>query len=391
MIVVIGDYILDRYIYGFVDRISPESPIPVFTEQTVVETDGGAGNVVANLEALGNQVLFFRNENVNSIKTRYVAQNQILFRSDKEEYYSPEEINMEIPDGVKYAILSDYNKGFLEESKAIIKALRDNKIIVVVDPKRHISNYENAHIVKFNFKEFKQYTGLESYADCDYIHEEYNIHTVIVTLGDRGVFVSDRVSGKFLVEAEKHQVADVTGAGDIFIAALTHFLNKEGTLVDSVRKACFLASESVTKFGTYVLTEQEIVKTRTVFTNGCFDIIHKGHIEYLKKSKELGAKLVVGLNSDASVKKLKGKDRPINNEQDRKTVLEALSFVDEVIIFNEETPYELIKKVKPDTITKGGDYTPEEVVGNDLANVVIIPFVDGYSTTKVVKKTRKKK
>jgi D-beta-D-heptose 7-phosphate kinase/D-beta-D-heptose 1-phosphate adenosyltransferase len=298
---------------------------------------------------------------------------------------------MEIPEGVKYAILSDYNKGFLEESKAIIEALRKQKIIVVVDPKKHISYYENAHIVKFNEKEFRQLSGVSSLEQCNEIHEDYNIHTIIVTMGGKGVFVSDRVSGAFLVETEKYQVSDVTGAGDVFIAALTHFLNKDSTLVDAVKKANVLASSTVTKFGTTVLTEEDIKKTTIVFTNGCFDILHKGHVEYLKKSKELGARLIVGLNSDESVKKLKGKDRPINNEQDRKAVLEALDCVDEVYVFNEDTPYELIKSIRPDIITKGGDYTEDEVVGNDLAKVVIVPLVEGYSTTKVVKKTRKKK
>jgi D-beta-D-heptose 7-phosphate kinase/D-beta-D-heptose 1-phosphate adenosyltransferase len=210
-------------------------------------------------------------------------------------------------------------------------------------------------------------------------------------MGGEGVFVSDRVSGIFEIRTDEHKVSDVTGAGDIFIAALTHFLNKESTLLDAVKKANILASSSVTKFGTTVLTEDDICKTKTVFTNGCFDILHKGHVEYLKKSKKLGAKLIVGLNSDKSVKKLKGNDRPINNEQDRKAVLEALDCVDEVYIFNEDTPYELIKSIRPDIITKGGDYTEDEVVGNDLAKVVIVPLVEGYSTTKIVKKTRKKK
>jgi D-beta-D-heptose 7-phosphate kinase/D-beta-D-heptose 1-phosphate adenosyltransferase len=391
MIIVIGDYIVDQYIYGSYDRISPESPIPVFKQYNTETRDGGAGNVVNNLKALGNEVTFFRNEEVNSIKTRYVVDNHIVFRADNETYYSPDEINMEIPEGVKYAILSDYNKGFLEESKAIIEALRKQKIIVIVDPKKHISNYENAHIVKFNRKEFREYTGLYSLEECEKIHEEYNIHTIIVTMGGEGVFVSDRVSGIFEIRTDEHKVSDVTGAGDIFIAALTHFLNKESTLLDAVKKANILASSSVTKFGTTVLTEDDICKTKTVFTNGCFDILHKGHVEYLKKSKELGAKLIVGLNSDKSVKKLKGNDRPINNEQDRKAVLEALDCVDEVFIFDEDTPYKLIKSIRPDIITKGGDYTPEEVIGNDLTTVVIIPLVDGYSTTKVVKKTRKKK
>jgi rfaE bifunctional protein nucleotidyltransferase chain/domain len=123
-----------------------------------------------------------------------------------------------------------------------------------------------------------------------------------------------------------------------------------------------------------------------VFTNGCFDILHRGHIEYLKESKKLGTFLIVGINSDDSVRRLKGVTRPINNQWDRKAILEELRCVDEVIIFDEDTPYELIKKIAPDIITKGGDYKVEEVVGHDLAHTVIIPFREGYSTTQLIGK-----
>jgi rfaE bifunctional protein nucleotidyltransferase chain/domain len=123
-----------------------------------------------------------------------------------------------------------------------------------------------------------------------------------------------------------------------------------------------------------------------VFTNGCFDILHKGHIEYLRESKKLGTRLIVGLNSDDSVRRLKGENRPVNNQWDRKLVLEELRCVDEVIIFEEDTPYELIKKITPDIITKGGDYKIEDVVGHDLAKTIIIPFLEGYSTSNVLKK-----
>jgi D-beta-D-heptose 7-phosphate kinase/D-beta-D-heptose 1-phosphate adenosyltransferase len=122
----------------------------------------------------------------------------------------------------------------------------------------------------------------------------------------------------------------------------------------------------------------------TVFTNGCFDILHRGHVEYLRQSKGLGDVLIVGLNSDASVHRLKGHGRPFNNQEDRRCLVKALRFVDEVVIFEEDTPYELIKRLRPDVITKGGDYRPEEVVGADLAKVVILPYMSGYSTTRIL-------
>lgn len=123
---------------------------------------------------------------------------------------------------------------------------------------------------------------------------------------------------------------------------------------------------------------------KIIFTNGCFDILHRGHIELLKYGKSLGEKLIVGLNSDQSVKKLKGNTRPINNQQDRKIILESLKYVDEVILFEEETPYKLIKKIKPNIIVKGGDYTVEQVVGNDISEVVIFNYLNGYSTTQII-------
>lgn len=122
----------------------------------------------------------------------------------------------------------------------------------------------------------------------------------------------------------------------------------------------------------------------TIFTNGCFDILHRGHVDYLRRSAELGIRLVVGLNSDASVRRLKQGRRPINNQEDRKIVLESLRWVDEVIIFDDDTPYQLIKTIRPDIITKGGDYRPQDVVGHDLAHVVIMPYLEERSTTRII-------
>jgi D-beta-D-heptose 7-phosphate kinase/D-beta-D-heptose 1-phosphate adenosyltransferase len=146
----------------------------------------------------------------------------------------------------------------------------------------------------------------------------------------------------------------------------------------------------VSKFGTYVLTEKDVrsVKPKVVFTNGCFDILHAGHIELLRKSKKLGDKLIVGLNSDSSVAGLKGPGRPINGEDDRADALRSLKWVDQVVLFDEPTPIQLIREIKPDIITKGGDYAPEEVVGNNIAEVVIIPTLEGYSTTNIIQKVK---
>lgn len=381
MIAVFGDYIEDVYVYGQVNKISPESPIPIFEELYRRSCDGGAGNVVCNLRALGNSPLFFYSH--NSTKTRYVCDNHILFRTDNEIKKSYDDsLDFDLR-GVRYCILSDYNKGYLNKSQEFVDYCINKGCKVIVDPKRSLTFYKNATIVKMNSKELQEYAPA-NLALSD-IRKMYNIGAIIVTLGENGVMISSD-EGDLTISADRHQVADVTGAGDVFVAVMTHYLNNGQSLIEACSKACKLASISVTKFGTYVLQEEDIRQVKTVFTNGCFDILHKGHVDYLKKSKALGNKLIVGLNSDESIKSLKGTLRPINTQEDRKSVLESLSCVDEVVIFDEDTPYELIKQIKPDLITKGGDYTIDTVVGNDIANVMIIPLIHGYSTTNIVEK-----
>lgn len=377
---LIGDYIEDVYIYGKCERISPESPIPIFEQQRVEYRDGGAGNVKKNMEALGATVTCYTS--FHSTKTRYVVDNHIVFRCDQEDYVASRKTKFYFEDDIEWVVISDYNKGYIHNAPEIIKDLKSKGKKVIVDPKKSLTAYAGADIIKMNESEYLKYSHVRDYEE---LRQTLNVQILIITRGRKGVLVIDKYD-TFEITPENHEVSDVTGAGDVFIAALAYYLASNQDLKIAVIKATKFASISVTKFGTYTLTKEDIAKVspKIIFTNGCFDILHRGHVEYLRKSKELGDKLIVGLNSDASVRKLKGKDRPINNQEDRKMVLENLGFVDEVIIFDEETPYELIKKIKPDIITKGGDYTVETTVGNDLAKVIIIPKVKDYSTTKVL-------
>lgn len=384
MIYILGDYIVDMYIFGDVERISPEGPIPIFKETGFKQRPGGAANVAANMRALRSDFQFFGTK--NSTKIRYIADNRIVFRRDRDNPITNQDINYDWTD-VTWCILSDYKKGYLDRVKDIIKSAKDSGVKIAVDPKRTIDEYTGADIVKFNLKELKDYADVEDLEECDSVRNKFNIGAVVVTLGSGGVYISsDEYTGT--IPAEEHQVSDVTGAGDVFIAAMTHYLDRGCSLYDACSKANKLAGISVTKLGTYILQKEDLKQIKTVFTNGCFDIIHRGHVDYLKKSKDLGARLVIGLNSDESVKRLKGTGRPINNQEDRKSVLESLGCVDEVYIFDEDTPIELIKKIKPDIITKGGDYkTLEEVVGHDVVGEVqIIPFLDGYSTSEMLER-----
>ncbi len=379
---LIGDYIEDVYVYGNITRISPESPIPIFEEKCREVKAGGAGNVKANLEALGSKVVSYFGH--NSQKTRFVCNNQIVFRSDNEEYVPNFKLNYDFS-GCDIVVLSDYNKGFLDSSRELIDLLKYQGKFVIVDPKSHLLEYCGADIVKLNLSEFAKFSSSE---DLQETRSLYNIGTLIVTRGSDSVLLVDDTGVKDLI-TEKHQVSDVTGAGDVFIAALAHYISLGLTIENAAEKATALGSISVTKFGTYVLSEDDIrsVSPKIVFTNGCFDILHRGHIDYLRKSRALGDKLIIGLNSDESVRRLKGLCRPINSEKDLKYILESLDCVDEIIIFDEDTPYDLIKKINPNIITKGGDYKHvEDVVGHDIATVVLIPFVEGYSTTKILEK-----
>jgi len=385
---LIGDHISDAYIYGSMKRFSPESPIPIFDIEREEWKAGGASNVNNNLLAFGDSVDYYYNfekEHV-SVKRRYVCDGHIMFRCDEDRFFSPEP-NEEFPklQDCDIIILSDYNKGMLRYSQNIIHRFKEMGKTVIVDPKKSLFNYEGADIVKLNEEEYNRY----SLVDGDYQDSRtfYKIGTFVITRADKGVtIVNDE--GVRHIEGHKKQVSDVTGAGDIFTAALAHYLSAGKSIYKACELANQLASISVTKFGTYILTEEDIrsVEKRVVFTNGCFDILHHGHIKYLQQSKNLGDKLIVGLNSDASANRLKGEGRPINNQEDRKAVLENLSFVDEVIIFDEDTPYELIKRIEPDIITKGGDYKTDEVVGKDLAKVVVVPYLKGYSTSSIMEK-----
>lgn len=379
---LVGDMIKDIYIYGECNRISPESPIPVFEEKSIVITDGGSGNVAKNLKSLGVKVEHYHSKEISE-KIRYVVGDQIMFRSDKDIISKDAITNVKFSKEIRYAILSDYNKGVLANPGILIDSLNNQNIKSIVDIKKNIEHYKNAFIVKMNEKEYSTYCNNR---DLNELRQQYNIENIIVTLGSKGSLIATP-KNQITIKTEQHQVSDVTGAGDVFISALAYFINIDESVVKSAEYATKLASLSVTKFGTYNITQEDIrkIKPKVIFTNGCFDILHKGHIDYLKKSKELGDKLIVGINSDDSVKRLKGEKRPVNNQNDRKELIESLKFVDEVIIFNEDTPYNLIKKLRPDIITKGGDYKNEtDVVGHDLAKVILIPFVEGYSTTKIL-------
>jgi D-beta-D-heptose 7-phosphate kinase / D-beta-D-heptose 1-phosphate adenosyltransferase len=377
-VLVLGDVIIDKYIYGTSERLSPEAPVPVVKYLREVETRGGAGLVFENLRSLGVDAELFKTGSASSIKTRIICDGHYITRIDDDKHADGEVVLDIIRANdfsqYDYVILSDYNKGVLDCSLEIIKHINTFGCKIIVDPKEHATHYKGAWLVKPNYKEF---------GDFGFTNWQGNIITT--NAGDNVVASIDNVVYDIPVEAV--EVNDVTGAGDCFLAAFVYGLTKSYNHQHCLELAVKGSREAVKHVGTHTLAVSDL-EDRIVFTNGVFDILHTGHFELLAEAKTLGSKLIVGINSDDSVKRLKGKDRPINNQLKRISQLEILPWVDKVVVFDEDTPYELIKDLKPYVIVKGGDYTVEQVVGHDLAEVHLVPTVEGYSTTNIIEASK---
>ena len=459
-IVVIGDFMLDQYIYGKVSRISPEAPVPVvkFTSEKLVL--GGAGNVSANIAGLGVYTHIigrvgcddkFLNllalKNIDSrlmlrdgetiIKTRVMGNShQQIVRIDREEISSPNSTQIKeilqnlaglLSAGIDAVIISDYGKGFCSQDlcQGITNLCRTRGIKVFVDPKcKDWYKYANAFLVTPNISELSQATGEDIPNEDNAIVQEgrkllahYAIENLLVTRSEQGATLITK-DGFVHCHADSVEVFDVSGAGDTMIATVATFSAAGLPLEDCVRIANTASQVVIGKVGTCPITAEELEEAllakespqklkitddyqtatklcekwknngqKIVFTNGCFDILHAGHIDSLRRTRQLGDRLIVGLNSDTSVSRLKGPNRPVNSQDARASVLSALEFVDLVVIFNEDTPKELLSLLRPDVLTKGGDYKPEEVVGREYAGeVVILPLLNGYSTTSIINK-----
>jgi D-beta-D-heptose 7-phosphate kinase/D-beta-D-heptose 1-phosphate adenosyltransferase len=464
-VLVIGDIMLDRYIHGDVERISPEAPVPVLRHARRYERAGGAANVAMNLAGLGCQAIlsgFWGNDNEKSelasilqranidtvgvvtsslptiSKTRIVSRTQQLLRLDIESREKPpasetadlQQRAADLVAKVHAVILSDYAKGALSNAlcEAVIRAARNAGIPILVDPKTpDFSKYNGATTVCPNLGELSAATRIPAHhtnellAAGQALVAEHDFKFLTVTMSEKGISVL-RNASIYHSEARAREVFDVSGAGDTVIATLAASLAAGLQIETAVDLANLAAGIVVSKVGTVPIARNELVAALTpstgltagekildseriklrvaewratgetiVFTNGCFDLLHVGHITLLEDCRRFGSKLVLGLNTDASVCRLKGPTRPIVSERERARVMAALAAVDAVVLFDEDTPLELIRALKPDVLVKGGDYTVETVVGHEdvLASggrVEIVPTVEGFSTTNIVKK-----
>lgn len=463
-ILVIGDLMIDHYLWGKCDRISPEAPVQVIDIKKETTVLGGAGNVINNLLSLGSDVsvisvvgdddtakelksmldkegaksfLIEQKGRKTSKKSRIMASHSQVVRYDHESKNSISfdsekrifEKFQEIINRYDIILFSDYGKGVItkELSKKIIDYAKKYEKRVIVDPKgEDYSKYEGAYFLTPNKKEAQEASKIEIENDdtlkeaLEKLKEQADLYYSIITLSDQGIALlkDDEVIIRPTVARE---VFDVTGAGDTVLAALGFALSLNNSIEEALEFANLAAGVVVGKLGSatvsldeieeyksslnkssielHIKTVQDIEKIserlkkqnkKIVFTNGCFDILHKGHVSYLDVAKSFGDVLILGLNSDESVKRLKGENRPINTQDDRAYILSALECVDYVVIFDEDTPYELISKVRPDVLVKGSDYEGKEVVGSDIAlETKLVEFVDGKSTTKTIEKIKK--
>lgn len=415
-IAVLGDIMLDMLYKGNCCRMLPESTTPVILKDIEMETLGGAANVYNNIVALGKNVDLFsvigndfagnkilcmisdkkQYENIvvvdglkSTVKCRVLSNdNHTLFRIDDENIELMQKLNLEktyekILNKIKsysIVVISDYCKGFLSETfiQRVIAICIKNDIKILVDTKRkNIGCFANCHTIKITKKELFNIYNLSCGSVTEYAQrllKELKCQNVIIT--DEGNSVKHIYNG-----GEKYyhppvtRVIDSTGAGDVFMSVIASCLSEGETIENSIELAIDKCSIAISKLGTsivdgYVNEQESIIKkllakknsgNKVVFVNGCFDVIHIGHIKLLSTAKKSGDILVVAINSDDSIRRLKGKCRPVNSQEERKSVLESIKYVDYVIIFDEDTPCELISKLQPSIIYKGSEYSNKKI------------------------------
>ncbi len=466
-VLVLGDVMLDRFVYGSVERISPEAPIPVVNVERYLNMPGGAANVARNVAAMGARVILLGvvgedmgaqdlraqlassptidarliadSSRPTSVKTRYVADGQQVMRADQESRAAlPAGVERSLLDEFSVAlrdasviVLSDYAKGVLSDSvtRAAIDIARSAGKTIIVDPKaKDLTRYQGATILTPNRLELQQACGQECITHEQVVDgarrilEQRVCDVMIVTRGKDGMSVIQAEGSAVHLPTAARQVFDVSGAGDTVVAAISLGVAVGAEVGDAAALANIAAGIVVGKQGTATVTTGEIIAAlrpfdgrtdpqkifaldtvlqlarswreqglKIAFANGCFDLLHPGHISLLEQARRSADRLIVGLNADLSIRRLKGPNRPVQSEVARATVLAAIKSVDAVVIFAEDTPINLIETLEPDVLVKGADYTVDKVVGADLVirrggKVVLAELLTGHSTTDTVKR-----
>lgn len=460
-VVVYGDLMLDRYWYGQAGRISPEAPIPIVNVNNSELHPGGAANVAFNIRALGASVVlmglvgddreareleslltthfiechFHRVPNYSTVtKLRVLVQNQQLLRLDFEKHvkhYNDAPLMLRYREALSTAqvvVLSDYDKGALNNVSTLIKGACEKGLPVLVDPKAtDFTRYEGATLLTPNLKEFEAVVGCcqteqETEFKARALIQRHHFEAILITCGKHGMLLIMKNKPAISLAAHAREVYDVTGAGDTVISVMAASLAAGCDWMQAATLANLAAGLVVRKLGAAIITVPELRRALhqitgshigiltekelllavadahahgeiVVMTNGCFDVLHPGHVQYLESAKAMGHRLIVAVNDDQSVSRLKGAERPLNILCARMEVLAALRAVDWVVPFSEDTPARLIAKVLPDVLVKGGDYQLNEIIGADAViknggQVLTIPIKDGFSTLQLIKKVR---
>ena len=454
-IVVIGDIILDEFVFGSVDRISPEAPIPILKVQEREFRLGGAANVANNIISLGGDCLLIgrvgKNKQTQILldqkkikhnliidnswksnkKTRFVCSNQQLLRVDEDDIYpiTKKDISLIIDfiGDIDIIIISDYAKGVV--TKELMDRLRKLNKIILVDPKiSKIELFNDVFLLKPNLEETKKVSKIniddedELERAAKELQSDYN-SSILITRGASGMSLFEKGKSPFHIPTQAREVYDVVGAGDTVIATIGLALASNKNLKDATILANYAAGIVVGKIGTSTVqfeelfsiinkddkkikSQKEIIEIvkdlrkkgkKIVFTNGCFDILHIGHTRLLKKAKNFGNILILGLNTDDSIKRIKGLSRPIINEKERAEVMSALECVDYITFFDENEPSKIISEIKPDVHVKGGDYNPNDYDNMPEAKIVhgyggkveIISISNGHSSSDIIEKIKK--
>lgn len=444
-IIVIGDIILDTNHYCNTTRNAPEANIPVYNVINTQHILGGAGNVACNLCNLGCDVIIVSaigndfagstietlitdnnllkhhfiidNDRKTTQKNRIFCNNKLINRFDIEDTFDiSQKYEKYIIQYIKTTpvldaiIFSDYNKGFLTKSvcKDLIEYANKNNILTFVDPKpKDVLKYKNCFCLKLNLLEGETITGKTSKNEIlNDLKTHIECKHVILTCGEHGLYV-DSIYHHFSNNIPIN-VVDVTGCGDTVLVVVSYMYLKTLDIIKSCKIANYIAGKCVSVIGNNKIFPEDInsfldtlildtetdklrklssLSNNIVFTNGCFDIIHSAHISLLQFAKKHGDILIVGLNSDASVKRQKGASRPINNIEERCNLLLKLGFIDFIIIFEDDTPLNILSILKPNIIIKGGDYNETNIIGKEYANkIVIFNYLNGISSTNIINK-----
>ena len=463
-LLVAGDLMVDEYLWGNVERISPEAPVQVVAVTSEEYTLGGAGNVISNLVALGAKVsaagvigtgnngqlvlkkldalgvdtrgVIQDRQRTTTRKTRVIANHQHVLRFDREVKtdISRQTMNKisraaeEMMADVDLVLVSDYNKGLITKAlmtKLIAAAQKYNKLLIV-DPKgRDFKKYAGASLITPNKKETARAAGIEIVDESSLVEaarrliKKTDINKILVTCGKEGMAYFDHDTPPYRISTKAHQVFDVSGAGDTVLAVLGLGIAAGYSNKEAVALANTAAGIVVGKVGTATVSKTELAaalnlipalsldKQKTlaevatvarnlekngkhiVLTNGCFDLLHVGHIKLLSASKQLGDVLIVALDDDESVKQLKGSGRPIINENERLRIISALDSVDYVIVFSSHELNDVIETIRPTVLTKGSNYGTEAIRGREIVEryggrVEIIPLTENISSTRII-------